>query len=373
MKYLPLFPLISTYPFLKLSILVFGDLKIDKALEEFPEAVEKGKCDVLDALKGKYSKKEPLRGIICSTCDLKCFNCKSIGNFENCDFCLACFENCKFSYGLKIDEELKKEAKISLLRYLSAKILVSNLEDWVRMRFAVREANSYARALIGRVNEKEESDEIVRIIALDLGIKLKKWDTHVSSYVKASSRIKSDEWRLVNRKIVEGYVKTSKSEVIRIIEEFLRARIFEKVNFYSKILDPHLEELQKVALKEKKLEVDLGDVNLNCLPPCMLEILRELQKGMNVSHSARFALTSFLLNIGMDVGEILELFKKSPDFDEEKSRYQIEHIAGMKGKGTEYSPPACDTMRTYQNCVANCDVSHPLNYYQTCKKKKKST
>ncbi|MCS7131076.1 MAG: hypothetical protein NZ872_06630, partial [Archaeoglobaceae archaeon] len=229
------------------------------------------------------------------------------------------------SYSLETDEKIKREAKLSLLSYLSAKMLVSNLEDWVRMRFAVREANSYARTLEGERDEKKESNEIVKLIALDLGIKLRGWDTHVTSYVRASSRIKSDEWRLVNRKIVGGYVKTSRSEVIRVIEEFLRARIFEKVNFYSEILDPHLKELKSVALKEKKFDVDLGEVNLDCLPPCMLEILSELQKGMNVPHSARFALTSFLLNIGMDVEDILGLFKKSPDFDEEKSRYQIEH------------------------------------------------
>ncbi|MDI9643586.1 MAG: DNA primase regulatory subunit PriL [Archaeoglobaceae archaeon] len=367
MKYLPIFQLISAYPFLKISVAVFGDLKIDEALREFPEAVEKGKYEVLNTLKGKYSEKKPLKGFICTDCDLKCYNCKSIGNFEICNLCMTCFEKCKFSYGLKTDEEIKRGAKISLMGYLSAKMLVSNLEDWVRMRFAVREANSYAIAL------EQELDEIIRLIALDLGVKLRGWDTHVSSYVKASSRIRSDEWRLVNRKIVGGFVKTERVEVVRIIEEFLRARIFEKVSFYSEILEPHLKELRNVAMKEKKFEVELGEVNLECLPPCMVEILSELQRGMNVPHTARFALTSFLLNIGMSVEEVLGLFRSSPDFDEEKSSYQIEHIAGLKGKGAEYSPPACETMRTYHNCVANCGVSHPLSYYQNCKKKKKST
>ncbi|MEM0303421.1 MAG: DNA primase regulatory subunit PriL [Archaeoglobaceae archaeon] len=367
MKYLPLFQIISAYPFLKSSISVFGGLNIVEELEKFPEAIEMGKKSILNAIKGEHSKKEPLRSLICLGCDLKCFNCKSIRKFESCNLCMKCFENCEFSYGLGTDEGIKRNAKVSLLSYISAKILVSNLEDWVRMRFAVKEANLYSLAL------REDLDEIVRLVALDLGIKLRGWDTHVSSYVRASSRIKSDEWRLVNRKLVSGYVKTSKVEVVRVIEEFLRSRIFEKVNFYSDFLEPHLRELRGIALKEKKFEFDLGEVDLKCLPPCMLEILSELQKGMNVPHSARFALTSFLLNIGMDVESILGLFKKSPDFDEEKSRYQIEHIAGMKGKGSEYTPPACDTMRTYQNCVANCNVPHPLVYYQNCKKRKKST
>ncbi|MEM2727319.1 MAG: DNA primase regulatory subunit PriL [Archaeoglobaceae archaeon] len=367
MKYLPLFQLVSAYPFLKISIVVFRDIKIEEVLRELPEAVDVGKMLVLGAIKGQIVKRDPLKNFVCVDCERGCYKCEKIGNFENCNLCINCFENCKFSYSLETDERIKRNAKTSLVAYLTAKILVSNLEDWVRMRFAVREANSYANAL------ERESDEIVRLTALDLGIKLKGWDTHVSSYVRASSRIRSDEWRLVNRKIVGGFVKTTRAEVIRIIEEFLRARIFEKVDLYLEILEPHLKELRSVAVKEKKFDVELGEVNLECLPPCMLEILSELQKGMNVPHTARFALTSFLLNIGMNVEDILRLFKKSPDFDEEKSRYQIEHIAGMRGKGAEYSPPACDTMRTYQNCVANCKVSHPLSYYQNCKKRKKST
>lgn len=367
MKYLPLFQLISTYPFLKISISVFGDIKIDEVLREFPKAVEIGKNLVLGAIKGQSLKRNPLKNLICIGCDKECYKCEKIGNFENCSLCMSCFENCKFSYSLETDRSIRNNAKTSLVSYLTAKILVSNMEDWVRMRFAVREANSYAIAL------EQELDEIIRLIALDLGVKLRGWDTHVSSYVRASSRIRSDEWRLVNRKIIGGFVKTTRAEVIRILEEFLRARMFEKINFYSEILEPHLKELKSIAVKEKKFDVELGEVNLECLPPCMLEILSELHKGMNVPHTARFALTSFLINIGMSVEDILGLFKRSPDFDEEKSRYQIEHIAGMRGKGAEYSPPACDTMRTYQNCVANCNVSHPLSYYQNCKKRKKST
>ncbi|MCX8172925.1 MAG: DNA primase regulatory subunit PriL [Archaeoglobaceae archaeon] len=367
MKYLPLFQLISAYPFLKVSITVFGNLNIAEELKKYPEAIEIGKKTVLEAIKGQSVKREPLKNMICLGCELECYECDKIGDFKDCNFCMNCFENCKFSYGVKTDEEIRRNAKISVLSYVSAKMLVSNLEDWARMRFAVREANSYGKAI------EEELDGIVILIARDLGLKLRGWETHISSYLKASTRIKSEEWRLVNRKLVKGYVKTNRSEVVRIIEEFLRLRLFEKTEFFVESLQTPLKELKSVAVREKKFEVELGEIDLKCFPPCMLEILSEIHRGMNVPHTARFALTSFLLNIGMDVEEILKLFKNAPDFDEEKSRYQIEHIAGLRGKGAEYSPPACDTMRSYQNCIANCNVSHPLSYYYNCKKKEKST
>jgi DNA primase large subunit len=80
----------------------------------------------------------------------------------------------------------------------------------------------------------------------------------------------------------------------------------------------------------------------------------------------RFALTSFLLNIGMNVEGIIGLFRVSPDFDEERTRYQVMHIQGATG--TVYKSPSCDTMVTYGNCVGKehlCErISHPLGYYR---------
>jgi len=117
-----------------------------------------------------------------------------------------------------------------------------------------------------------------------------------------------------------------------------------------------------------------------CFPPCITAILSNLRDGVNVPHSARFAVTAFLLNIGLTDAEIIEIYKNSPDFDEERTRYQVEHIAGDKGR-VRYTAPSCDTMRTYGSCVKplqglrgrgaephsdeTCEkITHPLSYYK---------
>ncbi len=368
MKFLPLLPLLTRYPFLKVSAKVFEGLDVIKELEKYPEVVEIGKQIVAYAIDGKRFDREFDEGdIFCVGCEEKCINCKSIGNFSECDLCLRCFENCKLNYGSEAALRIATMAKISVLTHICSRAIASSLDDWVRMRYAVNEASYYAEVL------SRDSDVAVKFVALDLGVKLRGWSVHVASYVKASSRIRSDEWRLVNRRLRDGYVDTSRREVERIIEELLRARLFEKVPSTALIdaLSEKINEVKRKASREaKKFELDLGDVDVSCFPPCMKEILSELQRGMNVPHTARFAITSFLLNIGMSVDDIIELFKTAPDFDEEKTRYQVEHIAGERGKGVEYTSPACDTMRTYQNCVANCNVSHPLRYYAKCKKRK---
>jgi DNA primase large subunit len=82
----------------------------------------------------------------------------------------------------------------------------------------------------------------------------------------------------------------------------------------------------------------------------------------------RFALTSFLVNVGMDIDEMVELYTSVTDFDESLTRYQIEHIAGMRGGQRKYSPPTCSTLNTHGICREKnsiCQyVRHPLRYYQ---------
>ena len=67
----------------------------------------------------------------------------------------------------------------------------------------------------------------------------------------------------------------------------------------------------------------------------------------------------------MDVEGIIGLFQVSPDFDEERTRYQVMHIHGATG--TVYKSPSCASMLTYGNCIGKeklCErISHPLGYY----------
>ncbi len=376
MKYLPLLPLLTRYPFLKLSSKIFS-FDVAEELEKSPHAIEVAKKIVSHAIDGKIYKDRYIEeaDFFCVGCNEPCYDCPEKGSFVSCDLCMKCFENCSYEYPENIYREWYKKAELSLLSYITSRMIVSALDDWVRMRYAVNESNYYAELMrndigLGRP-KRRDGDVILRLIALDMGVKLKGWNVHVSTYVKASSRIRDERWRLVNRKLKDGFVETTKAEVIRIIEEMLRAKFFEKVPVIPSI-QPAVKELSRKAAREaKKFNFDLGEVDLKCLPPCMKEILSELQRGMNVPHTARFALTSFLLNIGMDTEGIIALFKSAPDFDEEKTRYQVEHIAGERGKGSEYTSPSCDTMRTYQNCVWDCRVSHPLIYYKKCKSKRK--
>jgi DNA primase large subunit len=104
----------------------------------------------------------------------------------------------------------------------------------------------------------------------------------------------------------------------------------------------------------------------------MQALITALTAGTNLTHAGRFALTTFVHTIGMDVPAIAQLYARSPDFDPEKTMYQVEHITGRGGSGTEYTAPACPAMRTTGLCVNRdhlCErVNHPLSYYKVKKK-----
>jgi len=389
--YLPLLPFFAKYPFLKSagSFLQkeYGSLlqvlKSEKTIES--EAKELGKGMVLSVLgKQKLEFEYPQMSLVCTACEEKA--CRSYcnegvfgndRNWQECRLCGNCFEHCNYGISPEVYVKLKMQAKISSIAYLFSRLLISCLEDWVRRRYAIKEAERYAELI--RNEDPAVQDDVLRILAADLGIEAIIGETvsvHVSAYLKGASRIKAENWRLVNRKLKNGYVELTKKDFIRLIEEYLRERLEEKLEVgdeIKKMLEPYLADLEALAVKEKKKfsDVRFEEVDSSCFPPCMKKILSDLQSGVNVPHSARFAITAFLLNIGLDVEEVLDLFRPAPDFNEEKTRYQVEHIAGAKG--TEYDCPACDTMRTYHNCYADESCSktyHPIAYYEWCMRKK---
>jgi len=379
--YLPVLSLIAKYPFLKVagSFLKreYGELdnifSSEKKIDV--EARELGKKIVKDILEGRDITNTNLTempgiGFLCSTCDAQCIDCEVVRtkNFAMCNFCGKCFENCVHEVNSVTYKKYLTLARKSAVAYLSSRLLVSQMEAWARRKYAVKEAGRYIRLL-----NAEDDWVVVDFVASDLGVMFRrnerKVEVRLPSYLKCATRLKADKWRLVNRKLSGGWVELDRREFIRLLKEKLREKLEEPI-IHSKIQKE--EDIVANVDVSKAIEPEeLGKADLSCFPPCMKKILADLKGGVNVPHTARFALTAFLLNIGMDVEEIISLFSGAPDFDPDKTRYQVEHIAGRRGKGTEYVCPSCETMRTYHNCYGECGVSHPLVFYKIEINKKK--
>jgi len=276
------------------------------------------------------------------------------------------------------------ESDIRLLSYPITRILLSRLDDQRLMhRYAVSESKA------ARENLKRENEPLVMLIAESMNIHPKPGKTgftlHFTEYVRIAHRMKERRWKLTNRDLHKGYVNVQRDELIRLIEERIRERVMENMPVLvsegvCRYLEPYIEEIRETLLKKGRWDenIEFGEIEMECFPPCIAHTIKSVQTGVNMPHSTRFALTSFLLAIGMNTDMVIEIFGSSPDFNAEKTRYQIEHIAGPAGN--RYTPPSCATMETFGNCTGKnrlCDkISHPLNYYRRKtwleKRKKKS-
>jgi DNA primase large subunit len=258
-----------------------------------------------------------------------------------------------------------------LLSYPLARVMVSCLNDDLLMRrYALAEAKLASKKMA------RESPADLILLARDLDVHPQTDQAglriHFSDYLKAAHKMHSSGWKLVNRSLEEGWVSLTDQELARLLEERAKDRVGRGLPLpvpedICERLRPDLSQVEEeLAAKRAEERVDLGEVTEDAFPPCIRLILSQVAEGTNLAHTARFALTTFLLAVGMTVDEVVGVFNTSPDFDEERTRYQVDHISG-KG-GTAYRPPSCATMATYGNCPGEdrlCRwVNHPLSYYE---------
>jgi DNA primase large subunit len=269
------------------------------------------------------------------------------------------------------NDDMPLQPEEELLSYPVARMLVSMMQDaYLLRRYAVWEAK---RAHAFLVSENDDT-----LLAVGKGFDLlaradgHDFVIHFTDYLRYAAPMRDPKWKLIGRDIVRGMVYIKKDEYARLVEEAVREKIVSSVSpipaSLAGPLKPYADEVLAELNKLKgKMDMNVGgDVSRDAFPPCMKYLLAELQKGVNLPHTARFALTSFLANIGHDKEKIMELYRMAPDFREDLTRYQVEHITGSGG--TEYTSPSCKTMTTYGNCYGKdkfCEyVSHPLTYYR---------
>jgi len=163
---------------------------------------------------------------------------------------------------------------------------------------------------------------------------------------------------------------TEKRAVISIMQQFPTIQASNSVQQTS--ITTGLEELTRIDA-EQNVE-KLVELSSSIFPPCIDLILKKLVvERVNLTHHQRFALAAFLLSLGFSTDFVLKVFSYSPDFNEKVARYQVEHIAGLRGSRKKYLPYNCDTMKTLGMCIKDCGVKNPLGYtYRILRARRKS-
>lgn len=183
-------------------------------------------------------------------------------------------------------------------------------------------------------------------------------------------------WKLVNRVLDKGFLTISPAELARLLETGVKKYVLSlieniKVN-YDQLPESFYMVIEEASRTWSQIKSNFATIRgkieaekvPGLFPPCIQSLIDSLKAGKNLPHSARFALAAFLLNIGYSIDEVLEVFSFSPDFREDLARYQVEHIAGLRGSRTKYSPYKCDNMRSLGLCRWRCrGIRHPLQFF----------
>ncbi|MGC9152119.1 MAG: DNA primase [Vulcanisaeta sp.] len=275
-----------------------------------------------------------------------------------------------------------------LLAHYIAVILAAHLDKSLWRRFADVESKRFSGKLLLEDPDcimyvaKEFGINAVRLrdldiyneklaLAFDVGVKF--WD-----YLKYMPR-NDPYWKLVNRYLLKGWVLITFKELTRLVEEAVEKKVLELVSKASENLDDTKPLVDALGGMRELREYRAGSVArvkvqiTGLTPPCIDAIVNEIKSGGNPSHQARFAVAAYMLRRCHDiegkpmedcVEDVVNLFRTVADFDEKKTRYQVEHIAGLRGGHKFYMPPSCQEMNSLGLCPTNlgCGVKNPLQY-----------
>src|SRR5215467_4010464 len=281
----------------------------------------------------------------------------------------------------RVSDEISNESA-EILSFPISNLILSILgEERARRRFALAEAKRAYELL-----RQETPEKIEQIASATFHWKIRRQSTRfvkrvydfsisIGDFLRNSVYLREPRWSLSNRVLDHGSVYVTVEEAARLMEEEVRNRIMQRSGRIpeeaASLLGQRVEKTKGLVVKWLGVptKYELPKVPMpEAMPPCVRHLMEGLNEGKNVQHMGRFALASFLLNIGTGEDEIVRIFKPATDFSERMTRYQVEHIGGRRGGRTKYTCPMCTTLKTHGVCYKPDEICssirNPLSYYK---------
>ena len=278
-----------------------------------------------------------------------------------------------------------KSDKLNVYVYLLLNIFLYALDNQL---ITNRLANLYSKITYNELI-KENNDANLYNICQDLGLNVRYYEPpinyglnivkdhhqkletnftiHFIDYLRLASHLRDEYRRLVNNPLLDGYVFIQNKRLVRLIQEYVRNKLLIKEAEDKESLKVFLKEvsdikdfkeiLEKVLntwaeRKEEfeytfKIDFESEAELLTLYPPCVNEILKKIQEGQNLNHNERLFIVWFLLALEYPVEKVVDLFSTMPDFDREKTTYQVNFA-----KKKNYIPYKCLTLKSLNLCLA---------------------
>lgn len=271
--------------------------------------------------------------------------------------------------------------EIEILTFLVSLIMVKSISlEPVLRKFALAEARRAQKFLtedLRRQNDMQKRSLFAKIfddlfkLKIDVAEDGRLFKVRVADYLSRSSHFHEQEWKLINRLVDKGHVYLDADETVRLVRNELSVLIYDKVKAMTLPTLPQAIKTKADDLRTKLApRYEYRATAVTDYPPCVKHALEVMGKGENLPHSARVMLATYMLAIGKPVDEIVMMYENAPDFNEKITRYQVEHLAGMKGSRTKYSVPSCDKLRNENLCFATAECDGIINPIQFGRKRK---
>lgn len=290
----------------------------------------------------------------------------------------AAFENQEEINDYKID-------RLNVYVYLILKIVLYVLNDKI---ITNRIANLYSKINYNELFQ-DNIDADLYDICSDLNLKVNYYQTpfkfgvniikdqrenletnfaiHFIDYLGLASKLRDEYRKLAHNSLADGYVFIQNRRLMRLIQEYIREKLLIKETDDKASLNSFIENLFKIpefkdlydkimgAWSKRKDDLDFTfefDITskeelVKLYPPCVNEILKKAQEGQNLVHHERLFIVWFLLALEIPVDKVVDVFSTMPDFDREKTAYQVKFA-----KKKKYIPYQCSTLKTYSICMA---------------------
>ncbi len=257
----------------------------------------------------------------------------------------------------------KAIASVFAKLYPTSKVLLS-LVDSTALNQAF--ANYFMEQFLFFIrNSKQDIDfeEIVEDILNNKKHDIKD-NKHIVSLIDVLSFDIGSDFKLQYQNLLDGNIYFEEQDFYEFLSLVLKKKLLKTITNPKELKDKGIpKEFYDCAeyIKKKIITSAVYDTkgykitNKDKFPPCFKKLYEEITFGHKLSHVGNFHLAVFLHNMGFTKEEILDVFRKSSNFDEKIAEYQISKIIEKN-----YSVANCNTLISNGLCVKDCKVSHPL-------------
>lgn len=242
-------------------------------------------------------------------------------------------------------EEISQINHSSLILYNLSR-LISNIIDLPIIFNAVENlwVKTWERKM-ANMSQSQLQSEIEKI-----GIQLTENGIHYSEFLNHFSKLHDPNYKLINLKLVAGEIQLTHHQKIHLIREYLRVKMKEsrnplKISIENEDINELIDEITKIVHTKKEYKIIDGED-----PPCIKDIIKNANYGLNLGHSQRLAIAIYYCNKKRDEEKLLELFQNLPDYNEKITLYQIDSV-----RKKDYKMYSCQKMQSLGMCKIEGD------------------